>query len=65
MSMKRKLNLSSIKNMVWALAIILCLLVLFVALIVAAALPYSGPIERGVVNLNELNVEPETVSSLL
>ena len=53
-----KRNLSVMKNMGWALAIILCLLVLFVALIIAAALPYSGPIERGGVNLNQLESEP-------
>ena len=54
-----KRNLSVMKNMAWALAIILCLLVLFVALIIAAALPYSGPIQRGGVQLNELHSEPE------
>ncbi len=54
-----KKNLSAIKNMGWALAIILCLLVLFVALIVAAALPYSGPIERGGVQLNQLTTQQE------
>ena len=54
-------NLSSIKNMGWALAIILCLLVLFVALIVAAVLPYSGPIERGSVQLNALSDEQEAL----
>lgn len=54
-----KKNLSAIKNMGWALAIILCLLVLFVALIVAAALPYSGPIERGGVQLNQLSAEDD------
>ena len=53
-----KRNLSVMKNMGWALAIILCLLVLFVALIIAAALPYSGPIERGGVNLNQVESEP-------
>lgn len=53
-----KRNLSVMKNMVWALSIILCLLVLFVALIIAAALPYSGPIQRGGVQLNELDSEP-------
>lgn len=56
-----KKNLSSIKNMVWALSIFLCLLVLFVALIVAAVLPYSGPIERGSVQLNALSGEQETL----
>ena len=59
MSMKRKLNLSTIKNMGWALAIILCLLTLFVALIIAAALPYSGPIDRAGVQLNQLAAEEE------
>ena len=57
--MKRKLNLSTIKNMGWALAIILCLLTLFVALIIAAALPYSGPIDRAGVQLNQLAAEEE------
>ena len=56
-----KRNLSVMKNMGWALAIILCLLVLFVALIIAAALPYSGPIQRGGVQLNELDSEPTEV----
>lgn len=54
-----KRNLSAIKNMGWALAIILCLLALFVALIIAAVLPYSGPIERGGVQLNELESKQE------
>ena len=56
-----KRNLSVMKNMGWALAIILCLLVLFVALIIAASLPYSGPIQRGGVQLNELDSEPTEV----
>ena len=59
--MKGKTNWSSIKNMGWALAIILCLLVLFVALIIAAALPYSGPIDRSGVQLNELSAQEETL----
>lgn len=54
-----KRNLSAIKNMGWALAIIICLLALFVALIIAAVLPYSGPIERGGVQLNELESKQE------
>ena len=49
--MKNKLN--SIKNMIWAASIVLCLLALFVALIVAAVSPYSGPMERGGVQLNQ------------
>lgn len=53
-----KRNLTAIKNMGWAFSIVLCLLTLFVALIIAAALPYSGPIERGGVQLNET----ETIS---
>lgn len=57
-----KRNLSAIKNMGWALAIILCLLTLFVALIIAAVLPYSGPIERGAVQLNQLESRPEEVT---
>ena len=60
-----KSNLSAIKNTGWALAIILSLLVLFVALIVAAVLPYSGPMERGGVLLNELESEAETVPQQL
>jgi len=52
-------NLSAIKNMGWALAIIVCLIALFVALIIAAVLPYSGPIERGGVQLNELESKQE------
>lgn len=54
-------NLSSIKNMGWALAIILCLVVLFVALIIAAVSPYSGPIERGSVQLNALSDEQDAL----
>ena len=54
-----KRNLSAIKNMGWALAIIICLLALFVALIIAAVLPYSGPIERGGGQLNELESKQE------
>ena len=48
-----KHNLTGIKNLVWAGAIVLTLLTLFVALIIAAVLPYSGPIQRGGVQLNE------------
>ena len=48
--MNNKLN--SIKNLIWAGAILVCLLALFVALIIAAASPYQGPIERGGVQLN-------------
>ena len=51
-------NLSSFKNMAWAAAILLCLLALFVALIIAAATPYKGPIQRGGVQLNELQASP-------
>ena len=50
-------NLSSIKNMGWALAIFLCLAVLLVALIIAAVMPYSGPVDRGGVQLNALSEE--------
>lgn len=70
-----KRNLSAMKNLGWALAILVCLLVLFVALIVAAALPYSGPIQRGGVQLNEREsqvvvehptlTQPETLGELL
>jgi hypothetical protein len=49
--MNNKLN--SIKNLIWAGAILICLLALFVALIIAAASPYKGPIERGGVQLNQ------------
>ena len=42
-----KRNITVIKNMVWAVAILVCLLVLFIALIVAAATPYSGELVRG------------------
>ena len=42
-----KRNLSAIKNMGWAAAILLCLLMLFIALVIAAFTRYSGPIERG------------------
>ena len=59
-----KKSLSSFKNIVWAVSIVLCLLVLFVALIVAAALPYSGPIERGAVPLNELHQQQEEIPLL-
>ncbi len=48
-----KSKLTNIKNMIWAGSIVLCLLVLFVALIIAAASPYSGPMERGGVQLNQ------------
>ena len=54
-----KKNLSVIKNMGWALAIALCLLALFVGLIIAAVLPYDGPIDRGGVQLNELKGQQE------
>lgn len=50
--MNNKLN--SIKNLIWAGAILICLLALFVALIIAAASPYKGPIERGGVQLNQI-----------
>lgn len=50
--MNNKLN--SIKNLIWAGAILICLLALFVALILAAASPYKGPIERGGVQLNQI-----------
>ena len=53
-----KRNLSSIKNLGWAMAILLCLLVLFVALIVAAVLPGPAELERGGVQLNELDSRP-------
>lgn len=53
-----KRNLSSMKNIGWALAILLCLLVLFVALIIAAVLPGPAEIERGGVQLNELDSKP-------
>ncbi len=55
--MKNKLTV--IKNAGWALAIVLCLGVLFVALIIAAVLPYSGPIDRSGVELNELSGKEE------
>ncbi len=54
-----KKNLSSLKNIGWAFSIVLCLLVLFIALIVAAARPYSGPIERGGVPLNQVKEEQQ------
>ena len=54
-----KRNLSAIKNMGWAMAIVVCLIALLVALIIAAVLPYSGPIERGGVQLNELESKQE------
>ena len=53
-----KRNLSAIKNLGWAMAILLCLLVLFVALIVAAVLPGPAELERGGVQLNELDSRP-------
>ncbi|MBQ6272977.1 MAG: SGNH/GDSL hydrolase family protein [Oscillospiraceae bacterium] len=53
-----KRNLSAMKNLGWALAILLCLLVLFVALIVAAVLPGPAELERGGVQLNELDSRP-------
>ena len=53
-----KRNLSSMKNLGWAMAILLCLLVLFVALIVAAVLPGPAELERGGVQLNELDSRP-------
>lgn len=56
-----KKNLSAIKNMGWALAIILCLAALLVALIIAAVTPYSGPVERGSVQLNALGDEQEAL----
>ena len=45
----------------WALAIILCLLTLFVALIIAAVTPFSGPIQRDAVQLNELAAAEEAL----
>ena len=60
-----KKNLSAWKNMAWAVSIVLCLLVLFVALIIAAALPYSGPIERGGVQLNKVKEEQEQMPEQL
>lgn len=60
-----KKNLSSLKNIGWAFSIVLCLLVLFVALIVAASLPYSGPIERGGVALNELKKQEQEELTVL
>ena len=57
-------NLSSIKNLAWAVAILLCLLVLFIALIIAAATPYSGDIVRGGVQLNDLGAESESEAPL-
>ncbi len=69
--MKRNWNV--IKNMAWAVSILACLLVLFVALIIAAATPYSGDIVRGGVDLNRTEEEegganalttPEPVSDL-
>ena len=53
-----KRNLSSMQNLGWAMAILLCLLVLFVALIVAAVLPGPAELERGGVQLNELDSRP-------
>ena len=53
-----KRNLSAMKNLGWAMAILLCLLVLFVALIVAAVLPGPAELERGGVQLNELDSRP-------
>ena len=53
-----KRNLSGLKNMGWALGIVLCLVTVFVALIIAAALPYSGPIQRGGVQLNDIDHPP-------
>lgn len=46
-------KLTNIKNLAWAASIVLCLVVLFVALIIAAASPYKGPMERGGVQLNQ------------
>ena len=60
-----KKNLSGLKNTLWAFAIVLCLLVLFVALIIAAVLPYSGPIERDVVQLNLLKEQQEELPEQL
>ena len=42
-----KRNLTVLKNMAWAVAILACLLLLFIALIIAAATPYSGDKVRG------------------
>lgn len=60
-----KKNLSGLKNTLWAFAIVLCLLVLFVALIIAAVLPYSGPIERDAVQLNLLKEQQEELPEQL
>ena len=55
-----KRNWSVIKNMAWAVSILACLLLLFIALIIAAATPYSGDIVRGGVQLNELGEEADS-----
>ena len=58
-----KLKLSSLKNIAWAVAILVCLLALFVALIIAAVSPYRGPIERGGVLLGQkVEKAPESES---
>ncbi len=54
-----KRNLTSIKNAGWAMAIMLCLLALFVALIIAAVTPYSGKIVRGGPLLGQSDTEVE------
>ena len=58
-----KRNLSAIKNIGWALGILLCLLALFVALVVAAILPGPEELDRGGVDLNNLDLRPANQSS--